>query len=66
MAGYMINLFTKVEDPTPIHSWVMSSDISQEDTMAMRSQLLRLPRHAPHDVTYMYAYGANLLPTGVS
>jgi len=29
MAGHVVNPSTKFEDPTAIHSWVMSSDISQ-------------------------------------
>jgi len=30
MAGYMVNPSTKLEDPRPIHSWIMSSGISHK------------------------------------
>jgi len=45
MAGHVVNPSTKFENPTAIHSWVMSSDISRRLPLTMRLQPLRMRRH---------------------
>jgi len=44
MAGHVVNPSTKFEDPVPIRSWVMSSDISHRIPLTMRLQPLRMRR----------------------
>jgi len=45
MAGHVVNPSTKFENPTAIHSWVMSSDISHRIPLTIRLQPLRMRRH---------------------
>ena len=44
MAGHVTNLATKLEDPTPIRSWVMSYNGSHWLPLKMRSRPLRVRR----------------------
>ena len=44
MAGHVINLATKYEDPTPICSWVMSYNVSHWLPLKMRTPPLRMRR----------------------
>ena len=47
ITGHMNNPFTKYEDPTPIHSWVMSYDVSHWILMTMSLEPLRMRRSLP-------------------
>jgi len=44
MEGHVVNPSTKFEDPTAIHSWVMSSDIAHMIPLTIRLQPLRMRR----------------------
>jgi len=44
MAGHVINLATKFEDPTPISSWFMSRNVSRWLPLQMRTRPLRMRR----------------------
>jgi len=44
MAGHVVNLSSKFEDPTAIHSCVISSDISHRIPLTMRVQPRRMRR----------------------
>jgi len=44
MAGHVTNLATKLEDPTPILSWVMSYNVSHWLPLKMRTRPLRMRR----------------------
>ena len=44
MAGHVNNLATKYEDPTRIHSWVMSYNVSHYLPLKMRMRPLRMRR----------------------
>jgi len=57
MTGHVINPFTKFEDPTAVHSWVMSSDISHRTPLTMRLQPLRMRR-----ITWPMYRGAHFFP----
>jgi len=41
MAGHVVNPSTNFEDPTTIHSWVMTSDISHRISLTMRLPVSR-------------------------
>ena len=44
MAGHVVNLVTKYEDPTHIRSWVMSYNVSGSLPLKMRTRPLRMRR----------------------